>query len=186
MVQANNYEEPSNDESSDNYVDKDDKRENNSSEHKTTSILNKVADVSNGAGYLSGGVATIQLDMLNNSFEINALYKFLGKSGKFLGYASYPAVPISITLDYKSMQKGEINKETFSYRTTGTVASVVGGYIAGASLGGPAGLVAGAAIGGAFVLGEKAYKGLKYLWSEISGEISNIENNIKLGSCIGR
>lgn len=160
---------------------------------------NTTNDLLNGAGYLSGGIGAYQIGMLEDWSSLSlsskigtfskfsSTYRLLGVAGKALGGAStYVGAPLSIGLDYSAMQKGKISGGLFAYRTTGTLSSIVGGALMGASYGGPSGAAGGALIGAVFVAGEYIYNGAKYILNETLWQMSNFENAIKSGWYPGR
>ena len=153
----------------------------------------------NGAGYLSGGIGATQIGMLEyrSSLPImskigtlsrfSSTYKLLGTTSKALGgAANWAGAPLTIYLDYGSMQSKEISTKRFAYRTSGTISSIGVGAAIGSAFGGPYGAAGGAIISGGFMAGEYIYDGVNYIWDETLRQISNFENAIKSGWYPGR
>ena len=153
----------------------------------------------NASGYVSGGLGGIQIGMLEyrQSLSVNSRigtfprfrigYGNLGLATRGLGKLStYAGAPLTTYLDYRSMQAGEIGPGRFTYRLGGTGASIFGGALIGAEIGGAYGALGGAAIGGMFWAGEQSYDGIVWFGKQLSQGMVQTENALKNGWYPGR
>lgn len=161
--------------------------------------LADVKNLTDGAGYASGVAGATQLGMIQyrNSLSLSSkigtfskfftTYKGVGVTSKFLGNtATYVGAPISVGLDYRAYNNGEIGIRRLSYRTTGTASSIATGAVVGWQYGKAWGAVAGAFVGGVVTFGEMLYDAGSYLSNEINSQVYNFKRGLGNGWYPGR
>lgn len=143
-----------------------------------------------GAGNAEGGIAAVQIAMLEYRKEFpkvgtfkqfSTAYKPFGVLRRALGPLGTVGTVVGVGMDYQAMRNGEISTGRFAWRAGGALTSIgVGAYIGG-QFGGPWGAAAGTGVGIATVGGELAYDGYMYWHTEMSKGLGNIESGLRSG-----
>jgi RHS repeat-associated protein len=104
-------------------------------------------------------------------------YTTVGKFAKGFGAGSNFGEGVGIYTNSIDYANGDLSLGRFSYRTTGSLASLSAGAYAGSTMG-PYGAFVGAGVGGAFSIGETVYDGVNWWLKEMGRGMGSLQYNL--------